>query len=76
MRKVIWLLGVLLVLVGISGTIDHLFHQPVFGIVLNSFNRFVIPNVDFLVGREIFANLTVAVLGAVLAIAAGRSQST
>jgi hypothetical protein len=73
MRKVIGFLGFFLVLVGISGTIDHLFYQPIFGVVLNSFNRWVVPNVDFLAGRAVFANLTLAAFGAVLAIAAYRS---
>ena len=75
MRKAIGLLGVLLVLVGISGTIDHLFTQPFFGIVLNSFNRWVVPNVDFLASRAVFANLTLAALGAVIAVAAYRAPS-
>jgi hypothetical protein len=75
MRKAIGFLGFFLVLVGISGTIDHLFHQPVLGVVLNSFNRWVVPNVGFLAGRAVFANLALAALGAVLAIAACRAQA-
>ncbi|WP_173126775.1 hypothetical protein [Kibdelosporangium persicum] len=74
MRKVVSALGILLLLVGISGTIDHLFYQPFFGFVLNSVNRWVIPNIDFLAGYELYANLTVAVVGAALAIAAYRSD--
>ena len=73
MRKAIGALGVLLLLIGISGTIDHLFHQPILGFVLNSFNRWVVPNVGFLAGYEVFANLTVAVLGGVIAVAAHRA---
>jgi hypothetical protein len=73
MRKMIGLAGVLVLLIGISGTIDHLFYQPFFGIVLNSVNRWVIPHADFLAGYELFANLTVAALGGIVAIAAHRS---
>ena len=74
MRKVVSLVGVLLVLVGISGTVDHLFHQPFFGFVLNSVNRWVIPNVGFLAGYELYANLAVAAVGTALAVAAHRSH--
>nr|WP_042199025.1 hypothetical protein [Kibdelosporangium sp. MJ126-NF4] len=74
MRKAIWVLGMFLLLVGISGTIDHLFHQPFFGFILNSVNRWVIPNIGFLAGYELYANLTVAAVGAALAIAAYRSS--
>lgn len=69
MRKLIQLFGVLLVLSGISGVIDHLAVQPIFGF-LNFFNRFVIPRVDILQGYEIYANLSLAVLGAVIVLAA------
>nr|CEL23655.1 hypothetical protein [Kibdelosporangium sp. MJ126-NF4]CTQ93191.1 hypothetical protein [Kibdelosporangium sp. MJ126-NF4] len=68
------MLGMFLLLVGISGTIDHLFHQPFFGFILNSVNRWVIPNIGFLAGYELYANLTVAAVGAALAIAAYRSS--
>jgi hypothetical protein len=74
MRKVIGFLGFFLALAGISGTIDHLFYQPILGAVLNSFNRWVVPSVDFLADRAVFANLTLAALGAVMAIAAYRAQ--
>ncbi|GAA2906994.1 hypothetical protein GCM10010517_73370 [Streptosporangium fragile] len=66
MRKAIRLLGIFLVLQGVSGAIDHLAVQPFFGAVLNLFNRLVIPRVDFLAGYELFANLTLAVLGGVV----------
>lgn len=71
MRKLIQLAGLLLVLSGISGAIDHLAVQPIFGF-LNLFNRLVIPRVDFLRGYEIYANLSLAVLGAVVIFAAER----
>ncbi|MFC0115012.1 hypothetical protein [Kibdelosporangium aridum] len=74
MRKAISFLGVVLLLIGISGTIDHLFYQPFFGFILNSVNRWVIPNIDFLAGYELYANLTVAAVGAALVIGAYRSN--
>jgi len=64
------LLGFFLIAAGISGTIDHLAAQPFMGIVLNVFNRLVIPGIDALHGYEIYANLSVAVLGGVLVAAA------
>ncbi|WP_020669404.1 hypothetical protein [Amycolatopsis nigrescens] len=75
MRKAIQFLGLFLLLEGVSGTIDHLLYQPFFGVVLNFFNRIVIPRIDFLAGYELFANLFLAVLGLVIAIAAERVRS-
>ncbi|WP_405144153.1 hypothetical protein OG589_40925 [Sphaerisporangium sp. NBC_01403] len=74
MRQPLQLLGLFLVLEGISGTIDHLAVQPFFGVILNFFNRVVIPRVDLLTGYELYANLSLAVLGLVLVIAAERAQ--
>jgi hypothetical protein len=74
MRNVIQLLGVVLFLQGVSGAIDHLAVQPFMGLFLNLFNRVVIPRVDLLTGYELFANLTLAVLGAVLVVAAERTR--
>jgi hypothetical protein len=74
MRKPIQLLGIFLVLQGVSGLIDHLAVQPFFGVVLNFFNRIVIPRVGFLAGHEIFANLVLAALGVVVVIAAERTR--
>ncbi|GIH77063.1 hypothetical protein [Planobispora longispora] len=76
MSKAVQFLGLYLVAAGISGTVDHLAVQPFLGPFLNAFNRFVIPNVDFLTGYEIFANLTLSVLGAILVIAAGRTRAS
>ncbi|GGS56892.1 hypothetical protein GCM10010156_14410 [Planobispora rosea] len=76
MRKAVQFLGLYLVAAGISGTVDHLAVQPFLGVFLNAFNRFVIPNVGFLTGYEIFANLTLSVLGGVLVIAAGRIRTS
>jgi hypothetical protein len=69
MRKVIQGIGVLLFLVGVSGAVDHLWHQPFLGVVLNSFNRLVVPRVAAFEGHELLANLGVAALGAALALA-------
>jgi hypothetical protein len=70
MRSVLQFAGVVLAAVGVSGTIDRLLgHQPVLGF-LNIVNRFLIPRVDALTGYEVYANLSVAVLG-VVALAAG-----
>lgn len=74
MRKIIQLLGIVMVLQGVSGAIDQVAVQPFFGIFLNLFNRVILPRLDFLTGYEIFANLTLAALGAVLVIAAERLQ--
>ncbi len=70
-RKIIEGTGVLVFLIGVGGTIDHLWHQPFPGIVLNSFNRFVVPNTGLFQEHALFANPAVAVLGAALVLAAG-----
>ncbi|HEX6339941.1 hypothetical protein [Umezawaea sp.] len=69
MRKPVELVGLLLVAEGISGVIDHLWYQPIFGWVLNFVNRVVIPRIDFLAGYEIVANLAVAALGGLVLLA-------
>src|SRR5918994_5383522 len=43
MRESLQFLGLVMVLQGISGAIDHLAVQPFFGLFLNLFNRVVIP---------------------------------
>ncbi|WP_202638714.1 hypothetical protein [Bailinhaonella thermotolerans] len=70
MRKAIQFLGLVLVLQGVSGAIDHVAVQPFMGVVLNFFNRVVIPRLDFLTGYELYANLILAAFGAVV-VAAG-----
>jgi hypothetical protein len=65
MRKAIQALGFVLTLMGISGAIDHLTVQPIFGF-LNLFNRVVLPRLDFLDGYELFANLLLAAIGVAL----------
>lgn len=70
MRKLVQLVGVVLVLQGVSGAIDDLAVQPFLGIFLNLFNRVVLPRLGFLAGYELFANLILAVLGVVVVVAA------
>ena len=74
MRNALQLLGIFMVLQGVSGAIDHLAVQPFFGPVLNLFNRFVVSRVDALAGYELFANLILAVLGIVVVAAAERGE--
>jgi hypothetical protein len=74
MRKPIQLLGIVMVLQGLSGAIDHLAVQPFFGLFLNFFNRVIIPRLDVLTGYELFANLSLAVLGAIVVITAAQGQ--
>jgi hypothetical protein len=71
MRSALQFAGVVLAAVGVSGTIDRLLgYQPIFGF-LNVVNRFLIPTVDGLAGYELYANLSVAVLGVVVFAASG-----
>jgi hypothetical protein len=72
MRKPVQLLGVVMVLQGVSGAIDHVAAQPLFGIFLNLYNRLVVQRVDFLAGYELFVNLILAVLGLIVVVAAER----
>lgn len=74
MRKLVQFVGVVMLLQGVSGAIDHVAVQPFFGFVLNFFNRIIVPRLDFLAGRELFANLTLAVLGLVVVIAMDRTR--
>jgi hypothetical protein len=74
MRSALQLAGAVLVAVGVSGTIDRLFgHQPIFGF-LNVVNRFLVPRVEAIAGYELYANLSVAVLGVVVFAASGMSR--
>ena len=63
-----------MVLQGISGAIDHLAVQPFMGLLLNLFNRVVIPRVDVLADRALAANLSLAVLGVLVLVVAERVQ--
>jgi hypothetical protein len=69
MRSALQFAGVVLVAVGVSGTIDRLLgYQPILGF-LNVVNRLLIPNVEALAGYELYANLSVAVSGVVVVFA-------
>ena len=72
MRKVVEFLGAVLVAMGISGTLDHLFVQPVMGF-LNVLNRWLFPKI--VPGYELYANLMVALLGVVILVAATRTKT-
>jgi hypothetical protein len=75
MRSLLQFTGVVLLAVGVSGTIDRLLgHQPIFGF-LNVVNRVLIPEVDGLAGYELFANLSVAVLGVVVLASSGMARA-
>ena len=74
MRNSIQLVGFVMVLQGISGAIDHLAVQPFMSLLLNLFNRVVVPRVDVLADHALFANLSLAVLGALVLAAAERAQ--
>lgn len=71
MRKVVEFLGFVLLVVGVSGTIDHLAVQPFLGF-LNVLNRLVFPEV--VPGYELYANLSVAFFGLALVLAAARTR--
>ena len=72
MRKAVEFAGAVLLAMGVSGTIDHLAVQPIMGF-LNVLNRWLFPRV--VPGYELFANLTVALLGLVLLVAASRTRT-
>ncbi|CAM5315972.1 hypothetical protein GCM10010222_42880 [Streptomyces tanashiensis] len=69
MKKFLEGLGALLLVAGVAGVIremtDGWFH-------FLGLTRFLTENVGFLEGRELFANIVVAVLGLALAIGASR----
>jgi hypothetical protein len=73
MRDVIQLLGFIMTLQGVSGAIDHLAVQPFMSLLLNFYNRVVIPRVDLLADNALVANLALAALGVVV-MAAGELQ--
>ena len=74
MRNALQLVGFVMILQGISGAIDHLAVQPFMSILLNLFNRVVIPRVDLLADHALFANLALALLGLVVMAAGERVQ--
>ncbi|MFF0427830.1 hypothetical protein ACFYUJ_25865 [Streptomyces sp. NPDC004520] len=69
MKKILEGIGGLLLVAGVAGVIRELtggwFH-------FMGLTRFLTENVGFLEGRELFANIVVAVFGLVLVIGAGR----
>ena len=74
MRSVLQFAGVVLLAVGVSGSIDRLLgYQPILGF-LNVVNRFVIPRIDGLAGYELYANLSIAVLGVVVLASSGSAR--
>jgi uncharacterized membrane protein YbaN (DUF454 family) len=74
MRNSMQLIGFIMVLQGISGAIDHLAVQPFMSLLLNLFNRVVVPRVDVLADHALAANLSLAALGALVLVAAERVQ--
>ena len=75
MRTVIQYTGVVMVVQGVSGAIDHLAVQPFFSFLFNFFNRQIVSRIDALAGYELYANLTLAALGAALVVATDRSRT-
>ncbi|MFI6316251.1 hypothetical protein ACIBG8_01965 [Nonomuraea sp. NPDC050556] len=66
------LLGIVLVLLGVSGAIDQLVGQPFMGVVLNLFNRLVVERFEVFQGYEVVANLGLAAIGCLLLVVAPR----
>ena len=70
MRTVISLVGLFVALQGALGAVDHLFGATILGFVFNFFNRVVLPQLGFLAGYELFANLVLAAIGVIIMVAA------
>ncbi|MEU7118517.1 hypothetical protein [Streptomyces zaomyceticus] len=69
MKRFLEVTGSLLALVGVAGVV----REPTDGwFRLLGATRFLTENVWFLEGRELFANIVIAVLGLVLMIVSGR----
>ncbi|MEV4097229.1 hypothetical protein [Streptosporangium saharense] len=73
MREIVRLLGLLLLLEGVSGAIDRVAVQPFMSVFLNFFNRVIVERLDVLTGHELFANLALAALGGLLLVASRTS---
>ncbi|MQA88123.1 MAG: hypothetical protein GEV03_26765 [Streptosporangiales bacterium] len=67
MRRLVQVLGVVMVLQGVGGIVGRLFFPLPDGL-------FVVTYLPFLAGYEIFANLVMAVLGVVMLVAADRTS--
>ena len=74
MRNAVQLLGVVLILQGLGGAIDHLAVQPFFSVFLNAFHRFVLPRIGALDGYELLANLGLAAVGLLLLVITDRTS--
>ncbi|WP_093174701.1 hypothetical protein [Sinosporangium album] len=74
MRNPLTFAGFLLVVVGVSGALDHVAAQPLMGLVLNALNRHVIEPAPVFDGYELYANLGVAGLGALMLLASRRAR--
>lgn len=59
MKKTFGAIGFIVILMGISGTIDHFWRQPIMGWALNFFNREIFTKVDWISNYALFANLIV-----------------
>lgn len=70
MKWLVGTLGLLIVLVGVSGFLDHLAAQPLFGTVLNALNREVFE--PYAPASAALLNVAVATIGAAISVAAGR----
>lgn len=68
MKKLLGATGFIILLMGISGTIDHFWRQPIMGWALNFLNREIFNKVDWISNYALFANLIVAVLGVVIIV--------
>lgn len=75
MKKAFGAVGFIIVLMGISGTIDHFWRQPIMGWVLNFFNREIFTKVDWISNYALFANLIVVALGIVILVVTERMSS-
>ena len=64
--------GFVLMVMGISGVIDHLAVQPVMGGLLNLVHRQVFERFEVFDGHELVANVGVAVLGVLVMLVADR----
>lgn len=72
MKQALGAIGFIIALMGISGTLDLLWRQPIMGFFLNFFNREVFSRVDWISDYALFANLIVAAMGVVVLVVADR----
>lgn len=72
MKKLLGAVGFIILLMGISGTIDYFWRQPIMGWALNFLNREIFTEINWISNYALFANLIVAVLGVVIIALAER----